>query len=484
MTRNTSLDPSGRLISSARISTLAPDEVFVFGSNSNGAHGGGAARFAMDRFGAVWGQGHGMQGRSFAVDSMSGLTVLADEVARFLQYALAHPERVFLVTEIGCGIAGYTPAQVAPLFADAPANVALPASFLERLPARVAGVSTRAEALRGPARHSSPALALGTPHVDRAAGVVVASAAGDALGSAYEFGPSLDDDVTPAFGPGVFGHAPGEWTDDTSMAVPILEAIARGDSLRDPATLAGIARRWWDWSKDARDVGAQTRAALAGIAALGGSPITEDYMRRHARALHEQSGRSGGNGSLMRTGPVALGYLAPGREPALVEAAGRVAQLTHWEDDNVDAVVLWSLAIRHGVLTGGLDVRAGLSWVPEDRRDRWAGLIDDAVAPGTHPRAFRAGNGWVVRAFQAALSAVAGATDLPDALNRAVRGGGDTDTVAAIAGSLAGALWGASAVPLGWQQELHGWQQELHGWPGYTVDDLTRLAVAAAGHGG
>ncbi|WP_353082109.1 A1S_2505 family phage non-structural protein [Tessaracoccus lapidicaptus] len=462
MTPNTFPDDAGRLVASARISSLAPDEVFVFGSNAAGAHGGGAAGFAMDRFGAVWGQGHGPQGRSYAVDSMSGLDVLAREVADFLAYAAAHPDEVFLVTEIGCGIAGYTPDDVAPLFAGAPRNVALPASFLERLPASDA------------ATPGSVPLGADDRVTDRAAGVVVASAAGDALGAPYEFGPPLSDEVTPAFGVGTFGHAPGEWTDDTSMAMPILEAIARGDSLRDPQVLAHIVGRWWEWSRDARDVGAQTRAVLAGIEATGPAAVTEDFMRGRARAVHDAAGRSGGNGSLMRTGPVALAYLAPGTEPELVDAAARIAQLTHWEDDNVDAVVLWSLAIRHAVLTGVLDPRVGLPFVPEPRRHRWAGLIGDATAPGAHPRDFHAQNGWVVRAFQAALAAVTGAADLREALERAVRGGADTDTVAAIAGSLAGAVWGASQVPAEWRASLHG-------WPGYTVDDLSRLALAALG---
>lgn len=312
-----------------------------------------------------------------------------------------------------------------------------------------------------------------TLQFDRAGGVVVASAAGDALGSAYEFGPSLPDEQIPRFGVGIFGHGLGEWTDDTSMAIPLLEAIARGDSLRDPATLSGIASRWWEWSRTALDVGKQTREVLAGIGKVGVDAVTEDFMRERARAVHERGGRSGGNGSLMRTGPVALAYLAPGQEQQLTEAAGRIAQLTHWEDDNIDAVVLWSLAIRHAVLTGELTPRVGLPLVPDDRRPRWAKLIDEAAAPGRHPREFRENNGWVVRAFQAALAAVVGAHDLRDALYRAVRGGGDTDTVAAIAGSLAGALWGASEVP-------ESWRELIHGWPGLRADGLFRLATVAA----
>lgn len=113
-----------------RIETLAEGEVFVFGSNGSGAHGGGAARFAMERFGAVWGQAEGLQGQSYGIDTMSGLGVLEEQAGRFVEFARAHPELRFLVTEVGCGIAGYTPGDVALCFADAPENVVLPDSFV------------------------------------------------------------------------------------------------------------------------------------------------------------------------------------------------------------------------------------------------------------------------------------------------------------------------------------------------------------------
>ncbi len=316
--------------------------------------------------------------------------------------------------------------------------------------------------------------ALKARQLDRAIGAVLASAAGDALGSQYESGRASEDGRPVEFGVGHFGHARGEWTDDTSMAVPILQALARGDSLNDSATLRRIVEEWFEWSRSSLDVGAQTAAVLG---ALGGE-YTEAHARAAARSVHERSGRSAGNGSLMRTGPVALGYLDDGREEALIDAAGRLAQLTHWEHDNVDACVLWCLAIRHAVRTGELDIRAQLDWLPAERRHRWAGLIDVALAPDAHPRDFTAQNGWVVRAFQGALAAVAGAraadgrTQVVDALERAVRGGNDTDTVAAIAGSLAGALWGASQVPLAWKRILHG-------WPGLDANGLTDLAFLA-----
>lgn len=309
---------------------------------------------------------------------------------------------------------------------------------------------------------------------DRAIGAVLGSAAGDALGSQYEFGPSMPDSAEVAFGTGHFGHALGEWTDDTSMAMPILLALSRGESLGDPETLGRIVAEWREWSLTSRDVGVQTSSVLG---ALGGV-YTEANARAVSQAHHERSNRSGGNGSIMRTGPVALGYLADGQEQQLADVAGRIAQLTHWEDDNVDASVLWCLAIRHAIHTGELDIRGQLEWVPAERRDRWAELIDEALAPGAHPRDFTRNNGWVVRAFQGALAAVAGAatsaapTQLVDALERAVRGGNDTDTIAAIAGSLAGALWGATQVPLAFKRVLHGWLR-------LNANDLSNLALLA-----
>jgi len=131
MTRaNTWVDASGRLVSSPHITELTPGEVFVFGSNAAGHHGGGAARFAHERFGAAWGEGHGMHGRSYAIDTMSGLAVLLDEVRSFLEFAADNVDLVFLVTEIGCGIAGHSPKDVAPAFCGAGGNVALPETFV------------------------------------------------------------------------------------------------------------------------------------------------------------------------------------------------------------------------------------------------------------------------------------------------------------------------------------------------------------------
>lgn len=121
-------------ISSNRITRLAPNEVFVFGSNLQGAHGGGAARMAYEHFGAVWGQGVGLYGQTYAIPTMQGgVETIKPYVDDFLQFASVHGELDFLVTEIGCGIAGFSPQEIAPLFFKAIENdiknVYLPESF-------------------------------------------------------------------------------------------------------------------------------------------------------------------------------------------------------------------------------------------------------------------------------------------------------------------------------------------------------------------
>lgn len=121
---------SGR-VTPYKIKTLAANEVFVFGSNRLGQHMGGAARYALEHFGAVMGKGHGLHGQSYAIDSMSGLDILAEEIQTFADFAKANPGKMFLVTPIGCGIAGYKPSDIAPLFECCKdiVNIALPDSF-------------------------------------------------------------------------------------------------------------------------------------------------------------------------------------------------------------------------------------------------------------------------------------------------------------------------------------------------------------------
>lgn len=125
-----------RRVSPQWITTLADDEVFVFGSNLEGLHGGGAALLAYERFGAVWGQGTGLQGKSYGIPTMhGGIDTIAPYVDEFIAFAREHRELKFLVTEIGCGIAGFTVEEMAPLFKDAidEENIYLPQRFIDIL---------------------------------------------------------------------------------------------------------------------------------------------------------------------------------------------------------------------------------------------------------------------------------------------------------------------------------------------------------------
>jgi hypothetical protein len=118
------------------ITTLLPDEVFVFGSNLDGYHGGGAARVALNKFGAIWGRGVGLQGQSYAIPTMQGgVETIKPYTDEFVEFAKAHPEKFFYVTRIGCGIAGFRDEEIAPLFRDALSlsNVCLPESFVSIL---------------------------------------------------------------------------------------------------------------------------------------------------------------------------------------------------------------------------------------------------------------------------------------------------------------------------------------------------------------
>ncbi|HBB00115.1 MAG TPA: hypothetical protein DCZ19_03450 [Porphyromonadaceae bacterium] len=99
------------------ITVLAADEIFVFGSNLGGNHGGGAALVAWKKFGAIYGQGVGLQGQSYGIPTMhGGVEAIAPYVDEFIEFAEAHPEYFFYVTRVGCGIAGFTDREIAPLF--------------------------------------------------------------------------------------------------------------------------------------------------------------------------------------------------------------------------------------------------------------------------------------------------------------------------------------------------------------------------------
>jgi ADP-ribosyl-[dinitrogen reductase] hydrolase len=305
---------------------------------------------------------------------------------------------------------------------------------------------------------------------DRIRGVLLGQAAGDALGSHYEFGaPSR---MNAAMQRGTFGHEPGEWTDDTQTALCIAAAHS------DPAMVAINIVGWY--SDGPLDVGISTSRLLSMVDAPHKLQGTSRALGEQAAAKPRPAGWDPGmaNGSLMRTGPACLPYL--GDRDKVASVARTLSDLTHYDPHGWtgDACVIWSLLIEEAVTTGCVSFYAPLDYLPEQRRDFWRGVIREAFSDTETPRR----NGSAVAAFRCALRAVAHAESLEDGLQRAVAMGDDTDTVAAIAGALLGAVHGASAVPLEWRQMLHGWSPRSIAEGGtLDADGIEELALEAAG---
>jgi ADP-ribosyl-[dinitrogen reductase] hydrolase len=305
--------------------------------------------------------------------------------------------------------------------------------------------------------------------LDRAAGVLVAAAAGDALGAGYEFArPPAPDEVSMK--PGRLTRRPaGSWTDDTDLAVAVANVAATGARLDEESGLVQVAAEFIEWYRSGPDdIGLQTRSVLA-------AARSPEDLASCAATYAESHARSAGNGSLMRTGPVALAHL--GDDEAIMEAAGLVSALTHDDPLAREACGLWCIAIDRAIREGRIDgVHDGVDLLPTDRRDYWRERLGEAEQPS--PTVIRS-NTFVVTALQAAWWAVWSASELdgPEhldaALRRSVAIGDDTDTVAAIAGALLGARYGASAVPFAWRRHLAGWPH------GMRAADLVALAILA-----
>src|SRR5450756_131714 len=146
------------------------------------------------------------------------------------------------------------------------------------------------------------------------------------------------------------------------MAIAIAEFTATGADLRTDEARDQVAARWAEWAEKAKDVGVQTRTVLSAATraarSRGETAPTGDDLTSAAAEHDAFTGHSGGNGSLMRTAPIALAYLDD--PDALVLAAQEISAMTHHDPAAGEACALWCLAIRHAVLEGALDLRSGL----------------------------------------------------------------------------------------------------------------------------
>ncbi|WP_416975092.1 ADP-ribosylglycohydrolase family protein [Streptomyces sp. 4F14] len=287
--------------------------------------------------------------------------------------------------------------------------------------------------------------ALPTPsRLSRATGAVLGSAVGDALGAPFEFGPEGAFSARfPAGAPademcGGGGWDPGEATDDTQMAVLVGESLLERGGL-DPADVFDRFRRWA--AAGPKDIGLQTEAVLT-----SGDPWDS------AAALHFQvSQRAAGNGALMRAATSAV-YFAGRGQTATLDAARRLSALTHgdgaaWEGTAALHELIRAALAGHDPLTA---VPRVLDLLRDAHRARYATVLD----PGWHPDLATEFNGAVWPCLGSAVWALRTTGTFEEALRAAVDVGGDTDTVAAVTGALAGAVYGVEAIPERWARAV------------------------------
>jgi ADP-ribosylglycohydrolase len=275
---------------------------------------------------------------------------------------------------------------------------------------------------------------------DRARGALLGLATGDAVGTTLEFhAPGTFEPLADMVGGGPFRLAPGQWTDDTSMALCLAESLViRGD--HDPVDQMRRYVRWWKegyFSPTGAcfDIGGTTRRQLGRFVRTG---------EPHDPEVDEAAAA---NGSLMRLAPVSIRWFD---DPQLVvERAAASSRPTHAAQRPVDACRVLA-AMTAALIRGASRERVfGQGFWQHGELHPDVQAVVDGSWRGKEPPAIR-GTGYCIDALEAAIWAVAGAADFRDAILRAANLGDDADTTAAIAGQLAGAAWGATGIPGGW----------------------------------
>ncbi|MGW7583669.1 ADP-ribosylglycohydrolase family protein [Kitasatospora sp. NPDC054768] len=302
----------------------------------------------------------------------------------------------------------------------------------------------------------------------RAAGAVLGAAVGDALGAPYEFGPAGAFSARFPDTPGDLvaggGWGLGAATDDTQMAVLVAESLIERGSLDLPDVFDRF-RRWA--AADPSDIGIQTEAVLT-------SGLPWDL----AAAVHFNTTlRAAGNGALMRASTSAVAFAHAGRR-ATMDAARRIAALTHGDGAAWEGSAIFHELVRlalHGA-DPLAELPAVLAHVDPGHRERYATVL----APDWHPERATEANGAVWPCLGSAVWALRTTEGFEQALRAAIDLGGDTDTVAAVTGGLAGARYGLAAIPERWTGPLH---VELPGFGGRVLRapellDLARRLTA------
>lgn len=310
---------------------------------------------------------------------------------------------------------------------------------------------------------------------DRGIAAIFGSAAGDALAIPYAASPELLAKV-PAGEPLKLTSSgewlEGEWASSTAMSIPVLEAISEDLDMSSKG-LDYVANRWLEWQQRSGKGVDRRLTDLFGA--------TQSKMTFHrdfplgptmTRCAHEQNNvkelsPANINRAPARMTPLALAYLAKGQEAALVDVASKLTDMTQDDQDAREASALIALGIRNAILTGELGLKTMVNFLPSERKFAWTQYITQAER--ATPETFKDKNHTAIGAFQAAVAANEGAMDVNSVIDKAVRGGGQSDRVAAIAGAWAGARFGGAGLP--------EWHRRLHGWP-CPVEDLAGLVIA------
>jgi ADP-ribosyl-[dinitrogen reductase] hydrolase len=312
------------------------------------------------------------------------------------------------------------------------------------------------------------------PRSHRVAGALIGSAVGDALGAPFEFGPpgqfsarfptDARGAATEMCGGGSLDREPGEFTDDTQMALLLGASLVDRGGLEE----ADVFARFSAWAAaEPPDIGNQTRAVL-------GSGRRWDV----AAAEHfARSGHAAGNGSLMRTTPAAIRFARDGRA-ATMDAARRISALTHGDPSAGEGCAVFAELVRVA-LDGGDPLAAvptALGHVAPEHRERWATVLSSDWTPDQATES----NGAVWPTLGQAVWALRQGGSFADVLRRVVDLGGDTDTVACVTGGLAGAVHGIAGIPMRWTSAVHG-RVPGHGDRVWQLPDLHHLAAALDG---
>lgn len=295
---------------------------------------------------------------------------------------------------------------------------------------------------------------------DRIVGAMLGLACGDALGAPAEFKSqgelrALWGTLREMVGGGPW--APGEWTDDTGMALCVAEAILSDPD--DPVPRAG--ERFLEWRKTAKDVGTTISAAL--------SAYRGDWVEAARPTPQARSGKAAGNGSLMRTLPVALAYSDPA---TMLRQSARLSAMTHWDPQAEVCCALYCLWV--GALLRGEERRAAwkAALAAAQTAAKHGALAPDTPGPAPLPAGFwkrleavealdyedlqsSGYAGYVVECLEAAAWCCLRSDSLEETVVRAVNLAGEADTIAAVAGGAAGAAWGGDAIPARWLEKLH-----------------------------